>query len=314
AYAHSDTVLVAAFQGAVVLRDCFCVVTAHRPFHGYWRIRQSLKSASAASTKGGYQDFNFPLADIAHFVAEFANKTGVVVGGVDFIWQEADPQVRSSEPYTLEVSPTSDINPPTPADWKQSYAEFKDTKGFRPAYINIRRQWTDAMVLAVVDRYRLSRRHLFVGLDGLLAKSQTRLLSNWDGSSKKVMEDEPVDGSQEALRALRRSFFVRLIAARGADYKDPFNVTQTWLHRFGFEYDDLIIVQRPELKLAYQSSETLLLDVIDQGGTTGLQEKELQDRGLPFISFPSSSSPWVEVLPKILGEATPTVAQSASRI
>lgn len=26
-----------------------------RPFHGYWRIRQSLKSASAASTRGGFQ-------------------------------------------------------------------------------------------------------------------------------------------------------------------------------------------------------------------------------------------------------------------
>lgn len=72
------------------------------------------------------QDFNFPLETIAPFVASFANKTGIPVGGVDLIWKD-NPDV-GVEPYTLEVSPTSDINPPSPPDWTEGYAEFKHTK------------------------------------------------------------------------------------------------------------------------------------------------------------------------------------------
>ncbi|CAL1136860.1 unnamed protein product, partial [Cladocopium goreaui] len=171
-----------------------------RPFHGYWRIRQSLKSASAASTRGGFQDFNFPLETIAPFVESFANKTGVPVGGVDLIWKD-NPDVQQ-EPYTLEVSPTSDINPPSPPDWKEGYAEFKHTKGFRNAYLGIRRKWTEAMVLAVVDWHRRSKRHLFVGMDTLFQNSQV------------------ADGALDSLLTLRRSFFIRLLTSPSLDDKD----------------------------------------------------------------------------------------------
>merc|ERR1711879_635872 len=106
----------------------------------------------------------------APYVAEFANLTGVVVGGVDFIWQEAKPDVRST-PYTLEVSPTSDINPAAPSTWKESYADFKKTPNFRKEYLGVRRQWTDAMTLAVIDRYRRGRRHLFVDIDNVVSLS-----------------------------------------------------------------------------------------------------------------------------------------------
>eukprot|EP00913_Durusdinium_trenchii_P034733 g32491.t1 len=57
----------------VALREARVTYIAGRPFHGYWRIRRSLKSASAASNHGGYQDFSFPLEDIAPYVAEFAS-------------------------------------------------------------------------------------------------------------------------------------------------------------------------------------------------------------------------------------------------
>ena len=30
--------------------------------------------------------------------------------------------------FSCQVSPTSDINPPSPPDWKEGYAEFKHTK------------------------------------------------------------------------------------------------------------------------------------------------------------------------------------------
>ncbi|CAK9001321.1 unnamed protein product [Durusdinium trenchii] len=105
---------------------------------------------------GRVQDFNFDLETIAPFVESFANKTGIPVGGicqdvscVDLIWKDS-PNTQE-EPYTLEallawdwkrsadlhcldagarrqVSPTSDINPPSPPDWKEGYAEFKHTK------------------------------------------------------------------------------------------------------------------------------------------------------------------------------------------
>ena len=34
----------------------------------------------------------------------------------------------TSQRFLGEVSPTSDINPPSPPDWKEGYAEFKHTK------------------------------------------------------------------------------------------------------------------------------------------------------------------------------------------
>merc|ERR1712003_478920 len=48
----------------VAKREARVTYVDGRPFHGYWRIRESLDSASAASTRGGYQDFNFPLDEI----------------------------------------------------------------------------------------------------------------------------------------------------------------------------------------------------------------------------------------------------------
>ncbi|CAK9001319.1 unnamed protein product [Durusdinium trenchii] len=136
----------------VALREARVTYIAGRPFHGYWRIRQSLKSASAASNHGGYQDFSFPLEDIAPYVAEFASVTGIPVGGVDFIWEEENADVKTM-PYTLEVSPTSDINPPAPSSWKKTYKEFKKTKGYRKAFLDVRRSWAQFMTLAVIDQH-----------------------------------------------------------------------------------------------------------------------------------------------------------------
>eukprot|EP00913_Durusdinium_trenchii_P023048 g21641.t1 len=149
------------------LREARVTYVDGRPFHGYWRIRQSLRSASAASTRGGFQDqlvamaphgrvqdFNFDLETIAPFVESFANKTGIPVGGVDLIWKDS-PNTQE-EPYTLEVSPTSDINPPSPPDWKEGYAEFKHTKGFRNAYLRVRRKWAEAMALAAQTKQEAS--------------------------------------------------------------------------------------------------------------------------------------------------------------
>ncbi|CAE6963250.1 cobD [Symbiodinium sp. CCMP2456] len=156
------------------LREARVTYVDGRPFHGYWRIRQSLKSASAASTRGGYQDFNFPLSELAPFVASFANKTGIPVGGVDLIWQEKDPDLH-------KVSPTSDINPPSPPDWNEGYAEFKHTKGFRNAYIGIR------------------QRRGFEGMPAL-----------WHGNGADEVALTPQAAS--ALQQLRRSFFIRILA------------------------------------------------------------------------------------------------------
>jgi len=158
----------------VALREARVTYIEGRPFHAYWRIRKSLDSASAASNLGGYQDFDFPMQDIAPYVAEFANQTGIPVGGVDFIWEAADADVKTT-PYTLEVSPTSDINPPAPPSWHKTYKEFKKTKGYRRAFLQVRRLWTDLMTLAVIDKYRRERKDLFVDIDNVVALSMERV-------------------------------------------------------------------------------------------------------------------------------------------
>eukprot|EP00439_Symbiodinium_sp_Y106_P083347 s278_g23.t1 len=229
------------------LREARVTYVDGRPFHGYWRIRQSLKSASAASTRGGYQDFNFPLSKLAPFVASFANKTGIPVGGVDLIWQEQDPDLHR-QPFTLEVSPTSDINPPSPPDWNEGYAEFKHTKGFRNAYIGIRRKWAEAMALSVVDRHRRSKRHLFIGMPAL-----------WHGNGADEVALAPLAVS--ALQQLRRrstgagvgiaSFFIRILAVPEDLAQDPLNSTLHLLASAGVEYDDVTLLRNTEQRSHY---------------------------------------------------------------
>eukprot|EP00442_Polarella_glacialis_P026207 CAMPEP_0115094294 /NCGR_PEP_ID=MMETSP0227-20121206/28241_1 /TAXON_ID=89957 /ORGANISM="Polarella glacialis, Strain CCMP 1383" /LENGTH=718 /DNA_ID=CAMNT_0002487207 /DNA_START=78 /DNA_END=2234 /DNA_ORIENTATION=+ len=296
----------------IALREARVTYIDGRPFHAYWRIRQSLTSASAASNLGGYQDFNFPLNEIAPYVEEFARITGIPVGGVDFIWQEAEPDVKST-PFTLEVSPTSDLNPPAPASWSSTYAEFKYTPGFRTEYLAVRRQWTDLMALAVIDRYRQERKHLFVDIDNVVSLSMDRMRrlkgKKEAYSAVEVMKDQAVPGAAEALEKLGSHFFIRFLTARGS-YEDPFNVTQTWLRMNGFTglFDDLIVVDGPESKVAHMSSETLLVDDFTLGHetekpfqNTKFMEK-LRKAELPFVVFPLGGS-WDDVMPELLRQA-----------
>eukprot|EP00434_Breviolum_minutum_P040236 symbB.v1.2.035749.t1/scaffold4888.1/size33416/1 len=256
-----------------------------RPFHGYWRIRQSLKSASAASTRGGFQDFNFPLETIAPFVQNFANKTGVPVGGVDLIWKD-NPDVQQ-EPYTLEVSPTSDINPPSPPDWKEGYAEFKHTKGFRNVYLRIRRKWAEAMALAVLDRHRRSKRHLFIGMETLFQNS------------------EVAPDALDVLLDLRRSFFIRLLVLAKKGQKDPVSSTLGSLQSHKLvQFDDVIFLQNSNHRISYLDPTSLLLDFLDKDS-----EKQLQELMIPFLNIAELS--WKEVPPQIARLPSPSQPSTA---
>eukprot|EP00913_Durusdinium_trenchii_P034734 g32492.t1 len=126
-------------------------------------------------------------------------------------------------PYTLEVSPTSDINPPAPSSWKKTYKEFKKTKGYRKAFLDVRRSWAQFMTLAVIDQYRLERKDLFVDIDNVVSLSMERV-RRWQGSKKaytaaEVIQDKPVPGAADALRRLRTDYFIRFLTARGS-YED----------------------------------------------------------------------------------------------
>ncbi|CAL1136857.1 unnamed protein product [Cladocopium goreaui] len=308
----------------VALREARVTYIEGRPFHAYWRIRKSLDSASAASNLGGYQDFDFPMQDIAPYVAEFANQTGIPVGGVDFIWEAADADVKTT-PYTLEVSPTSDINPQGPRlprliHWKSIEFEASTTllaqdlqgvqederpdeklvrlcrnaqkemqrlldyKGFHAAWGLVtcnKVNETDLMTLAVIDKYRRERKDLFVDIDNVVALSMERV-RRCKGNKKaytaaEVMQDKPVPGAAEALRRLREHYFIRFLTARGS-YEDPFNVTQTWLDLKGFEYDELIVVDGPESKVAHLSADSILVDDFTLG-----HEKEEPSINQKFI-------------------------------
>jgi len=232
------------------------------------------------------------------------------VGGVDFIWEEEHPDVKK-EPFCLEVSPTSDINPPQPASWKGGYAEFKNTPGYHDAYLAVRRKWAETMTLAVIDKYRAARRHLFVDIDNVISLSAARVL-RWKGkaeaySAREVMQDEVVSDAVAALRELRGSYLIRMLTARG-QYEDCFNVTQNWLIAKGFEYDELIVVPTAESKVAHMTSQTLLVDDFTLGHenpTPHMNEKfmaELRQKELPFVVFPFGGA-WSDVLPKLREEA-----------
>jgi len=286
-------------QKVVALKEARVTYIDGRPFHGYWRIRKSLESASAASSMGGYQSFDFPLRQVSEWVEKFARDTGIPVGGVDWIWPEGSDGV-TSEPYTLEVSPTSDLNPPTPPDWKRTYKEFKLTGGYRPAFLSVRRLWTDLMALAVIDRYRRARHDLFVGIDGVVALSAARLRRR-GASAAEVMADAPVADAAEAIRALRSRYFVRFLAARGS-YEDAFNVTRTWLDTQGFEYDDLIIVSDAVAKVAHLTDESLLVEDFMVGHEAGEPREDsafmeaLLAAELQFVKFPAGGR-WADITP-----------------
>ncbi|CAK9001882.1 unnamed protein product [Durusdinium trenchii] len=200
----------------VALREARVTYIAGRPFHGYWRIRQSLKSASAASNHGGYQDFSFPLEDIAPYVAEFASVTGIPVGGVDFIWEEENADVKTM-PYTLEAASFY-------IDMGSSSILWLFAHGVPEKFID----WAEEPIGNIRE-------------------------TRWQGSKKaytaaEVIQDKPVPGAADALRRLRTDYFIRFLTARGS-YEDPFNVTQTWLDLNGFEYDELLVVDGPEAKV-----------------------------------------------------------------
>ncbi|CAE7026153.1 cofF [Symbiodinium natans] len=275
----------------VALKEARVTYVDGRPFHGYWRIRHDCSNLGRASNLGGFQDFDFPLQGpcgereaIAPYVAEFANRTGIPVGGVDFIWEEEDADVKTM-PYTLEVSGGA--------------ARMVQGQGPDAAFVIPSLCRTEFMILAVIDRYRSERKHLFVDIDNVVSLSMERV-RRWKGDKRaymasEVIKDLPVPGAADALRRLRERYFIRFLTARGT-YEDAFNVTQTWLELNDFDYDDLIVVDRPQSKVCHFTSQTLLVDDF----TLGHEKKEpslnqkfmdqLSAAKLPFVQFPLGGS------------------------
>jgi len=216
------------------------------------------------------------------------------VGGVDLIWNESvtnwSAEQNASElpdPFVLEVSPIFEVNPPMPKDRTGPYKAFRHSRGFRAVYWGGIQYYVDAMVLAEVERHRRSRRVVFVGIDGVVMEPADH-------------KREAVEGSMEALLALRRAFFIRFLTARGSQY-DPFETTREWLDRNGFEYDDLIIVNETEAKLAHLSNESLLIDGLADGLRP--QDKmvsQLRRSGLPFEIFDGKTNNWRHISDRLL--------------
>merc|ERR1712032_1384735 len=156
------------------------------------------------------------------------------------------------------------------------------------------------MALAVIDRYRQGRPHLFVEVDDVVAQAVKRI-HQWRGEAQafrvsEVIKDAPVIDAAKYLRELRRFFFIRFLTARG-EYEDAFNVTQMWLDAHGFEYDDLIIVQKAEHKLAHLTYNSVLLDA-----SSNANQEALKHRGGTFVPFLTGGS-WLEILPHLQEKA-----------
>lgn len=151
------------------------------------------------------------------------------------------------------------------------------------------------MVLAAIDRYRRAKRHLFVGIDHVVARSAERLRGGRKDAAK-VMQDPPVPDAVEALRELRSRYFIRFLAVRGS-YEDAFNVTQTWLDAHGFAYDDLIIVQTTDDKLAYLTEHSVLVQETD---TSPPFLAKLTKANVRFVQFPLGGT-WSDIMPRLRG-------------
>ena len=102
---------------------------------------------------------------------------------------------------------------------------------------------------------------LFVDIDDTLANTSARLLksaSPWPQgrlnlrqykAAKAVSTDTPIEGSIDALMALRREGWVIVILTARGGYEAANRTTTSWLQHFHIPHDDLVIVKRSEDKI-----------------------------------------------------------------
>jgi len=68
-------------------------------------------------------------------------------------------------------------------------------------------------------------------------------------SKEEVMKDEVLPGARESLKELSNRYEIHFLTAR--DFPNAYDMTREWLNKNGFEYESIIVVNKPMDKLKY---------------------------------------------------------------
>ena len=75
-------------------------------------------------------------------------------------------------------------------------------------------------------------------------------------SKEEVMKDEVLPGAKESLKELSNRYEIHFLTAR--DWDGAYDMTKEWLDKNGFEYESIIVVNKPMDKLKYVTQPDVL--------------------------------------------------------
>eukprot|EP00929_Paragymnodinium_shiwhaense_P079247 TRINITY_DN41242_c0_g1_i1.p1 TRINITY_DN41242_c0_g1~~TRINITY_DN41242_c0_g1_i1.p1 ORF type:complete len:333 (+),score=53.57 TRINITY_DN41242_c0_g1_i1:97-1095(+) len=306
-----------------------------RIVHFYWRIKPSADLLSASTKFGTQLDFSYPddaafAARLRGWVAWFADKMELRMGGVDLCWENDD---FTLDPTVFEVSPVFDMNPPPPKEWiGRPYRDFRDAEPDRYAQLKRRTYaslYESALPLALCER-RSSV--VYVDIDNTVADAMPRIRRwtkpTWPGSTidpeaymaEELLGDPMLEGSAAALRAISQRHAIVFLSAR-ARWAGAYEATLAWLEKSRLPFSALHLVPDAASKVDWLLGErsrgrqiALLIDDLTKDHHTASTQPDwhtqelLATFGLPFVAFDFSQpiQAWQAVLQH------PTLQTSAS--
>jgi glutathione synthase/RimK-type ligase-like ATP-grasp enzyme len=214
-------------------------------FHGYYRLRNTVEQVSAATRFGSYVDFSLDREKYRPLIESFIEKTGIIQGGIDIIWENDD---ESTEPYILEVSPIFDINPPLPQDWTGNYIDFKNSELFNEHWHRTLKSATKKFLEYAIKEYNKPR--LYIDIDNTITNSRLRVLEHPSEFhlEKFYTQDAVYPSFVEFLHKHKNTHNIIFITAR-ASYENSFLATQKWLLKNNLTHSGLIITHSLEDKI-----------------------------------------------------------------
>ena len=118
-----------------------------------------------------------------------------------------------------------------------------------------------------------------------------------------VMKDLPLPFAKDSIDTLKEDYNICILIARA--YPDAYKITKSWLDKFNFYYDNIIVVERSIDKIKYLNDEdSLFIDDLSRKHESNppykiLYEntiKELEKRKINYILFKGD---WKKVMHKL---------------
>ena len=118
-----------------------------------------------------------------------------------------------------------------------------------------------------------------------------------------VMKDLPLPFAKKSIDTLKQDYIINILTAR--PYPNAYKITKSWLDKFNFYYDDIIVVERSIDKIKYlEAKDTLFIDDLSRKHESNLPYtilyentiKELEKRKINYILFKGD---WKKVMHKL---------------